>query len=90
MFKYKRPKYVGGDFNEPTKDDLLKLIDNVKMYSGCDEVELIGNHKTFQDLIAKGFPLADFKCTEDLKLGESQLYVIPIREHNNIKIVFEE
>ena len=81
MSKYKRPKHVGGDFNEPTKDDLLKLIDNVKMYSGCDEVELIGNYKTFQDLIAKGFPLDKFKCTEatsPFELDRSQLCIVPI------------
>jgi hypothetical protein len=78
------------NINTLTSNELIKLIDKVKIASGCNEVELIGNHKTFEELMAEGFPLAAFKCTEDLKLDESQLYVIPIREHNNIKIVFEE
>ena len=78
------------DINTLTSNELIKLIDKVKIASGCNEVELIGNHKTFEDLMTAGFPSADFKCTEDLRLDESQLYVIPIREHNNIKFVFEE
>lgn len=78
------------DINTLTSNELIKLIDKVKIASGCNEVELIGSHKTFEDLIAEGFPLNSFKCTEDLKLDESQLYIIPIREHENIKIVFEE
>ena len=78
------------DINTLTNNELIKLIDKVKTASGCNEVELIGNHKTFEELMAEGFPLVDFKCTEDLKLDESQLYIIPIREHENIKIVFEE
>lgn len=78
------------DINTLTSNELIKMIDKVKIASGCNEVELVGNHKTFEELMVKGFPLADFKCTEDLKLDESQLYIIPIRKHENIKIVFEE
>lgn len=68
------------DLNELTYDELIKLIDKVKMCSGCDEVELFGSDKTFEELIAKGFPLDNFKhveLTEPFKLDESQLYIIP-------------
>lgn len=67
--------------NELNYEDLLKLIDKVKMCSGCNEVELVGNHKTFQELIVKGFSLDKFKCTEatsPFELDRSQLYIIPI------------
>lgn len=61
-----------------TKDRLIELIDCVKMYSGCDEVELIGSHKTFEEIIAMGFPLTDLKCEEPFEIDESLLYIIPV------------
>ena len=67
--------------NKYNYDELMKLVDDVKMYSGCDEVELVGNHETFQELTVKGFPLDKFKCTEatsPFELDRSQLYIIPI------------
>lgn len=70
------------DYNE-----LIKLIDSVKMYSGCDEVKLVGNNKTFEELIASGFPLGEFKCENmDDMLDETRLWVIPIDGNKKVKI----
>ena len=66
------------DSNKLTYDKLMELVDSIKMYSGYDEVKLVGNNKTFEELMAMGFPLGDFKCEEVLELDESKLYVIPI------------
>lgn len=63
-----------------TYERLVGLIDYIKMYSGCDEVELIGSHKTFEEIIAMGFPLTDFKYEEPFEIDESQLYIIPIEK----------
>lgn len=57
---------------------IIELIDSVKMYSGCNEVRLVGNHKAFEELVAIGFPLANFKCEELSESDKSQLYIIPI------------
>lgn len=67
------------DLDTLTYDKVMKLIDSVKMYSGCDEVELKGDDKTFEELMKLGFPLGEFKCENitDL-LDESKLYIIPI------------
>ena len=82
---------INKNSNKLTNDELIKLIDKVKTYSGCSEVELTGCHKTFEELIKIGFPLTDFKCNEEFKLDTSQLYIIPVGEHSkNIKIIFEE
>lgn len=60
-------------------EKIMELIDSIKMYSGCDEVKLVGDNKTFEELIALGFPLGKFKC-ENVgdTLDESKLYIIPI------------
>ena len=69
---------------------LLELIDSVKMYSGCDDVGLFGNHKTFEELISAGFQLDKFKCTEFSELDESHIYIIPLPEHKkSLKVYFE-
>lgn len=59
-----------------TYEKLIELIDLVKMYSGCDEVELIGSHKTFEEIMEMGFPLTDLKCKEPLEIDETLLYII--------------
>ena len=57
---------------------LIELINSVKMYSGCNKVRLVGNHEAFEELVAIGFPLANFKCEELPESDKSQLYIIPI------------
>ena len=61
-----------------TYDKLIELVDKVKACSGCNEVKLVGNDKTFKELTIMGFPLTEFKCEEALEIDESQLYIIPI------------
>ncbi len=63
-----------------TYEKLIELVDKVKACSGCNEVKLAGNDKTFKELTIMGFPLTEFKCEKALELDESQLYVIPIQE----------
>lgn len=68
------------------------LIDTVKTQSGRNEVELIGNRKTFKELIELGFPLNNFKHVEVLdEPDEQRLWVIPAapKPPNGIKIIFE-
>ena len=70
-------------------DKLVEIINTVKTYSGCDEVELWGNDKTFEELMATGFPLGEFEC-KNMKgepLDESRLWVVPI---NNGDIRYEQ
>ena len=64
-----------------TYDKLMEVIDSIKMYSGCDEVKLVGNDKSFEELTALGFPFGEFKCENitDM-LDESKLYIIPIEK----------
>ena len=61
-------------------DKLIEIINTIKTYSGCDEVELWGNDKTFEELIASGFPLGEFECKNMMgePLDESKLYIVPI------------
>ena len=62
-----------------TYEKIMELIDSVKMYSGCDKVELWGNNKTFEELMAIDFPLGECKCENmDDMLYETRLWVIPI------------
>lgn len=61
-----------------TYEKLIELIDKVKACSGCNEVKLAADDKTFKKLTIMGFPLTEFKCEKALELDESQLYVIPI------------
>ena len=62
-----------------TYKKLIELIDCVKMYSGCDSVKLVGNHKTFEEIMAMGFPLNDFKYEKILdEFDRTQLYIMPI------------
>lgn len=75
-----------------TYDKLMELIDSIKMYSGYDEVKLVGNDKSFEELASLNFPLGEFKC-ENINdmLDESRLFIIPIdsKHQNSIKIVME-
>lgn len=75
-----------------TYDKIMELIDSVKMYSGYDEVKLVGNDKSFEELIALDFPLGEFKC-ENINdmLDESRLFIIPIdsKHQESIKIIME-
>lgn len=67
--------------NKLTYDKLIELINSVKMYSGCNEVKLVGSHKVFEEVMAMGFPLTDFEYEEPespLEFDESQLYIIPV------------
>lgn len=69
--------------NKLTYDELIELIDYVKMCSGCDKVKLIGSHKTFEEIMAMGFPLTDFQYEEPkepFEINESQLYIIPVEQ----------
>lgn len=70
------------------KDKLIELINSVKTYSGCDEVEIVGSNKTLEILMVNGFPLYKFKCKEvpDLDLDESKIYIIPIDGDKKVKI----
>ena len=62
-----------------TYDELMKLVDTIKMCSGCNEIKLVGNNKTFEELMKNGFPLDEFECENITDfLEESRLYVIPI------------
>lgn len=57
-------------------NELLELINSVKAASTYNEVELLGDKKSFDELIASGFPLKDFKHTE-VESDESKIIVIP-------------
>jgi hypothetical protein len=70
-----------------TYEKLIELVDCVKMCSGCDEVKLVGNHKTFEEIVAMGFPLTEFECEELFEFDESQLYIIPINDLRGEKYV---
>ena len=80
------------DLDKLTYNKLMELIDSVKMSSGYDEVKLVGNDKSFEELTALDFPLGEFKCENitDM-LDESRLYIIPIdsKHQKSIKIVVE-
>ena len=70
-------------------DKLMELIDSVKMASGCDEVVLYGNDKTFEEVMALDFPLGEFKCNNiPDTLDETRLYIIPIEGHKDLKVRF--
>ena len=66
--------------NELIYNELIELIDSVKLYSGYYEVKLVGNRKAFEELRAIEFPLANFKCEELSEFDEPQLYIIPIND----------
>lgn len=66
--------------NKLTYEELIELINSVKIYSGCNEVRLVGSRKAFEELRAIGFPLANFKCEELSESDEPQLYIIPIND----------
>ena len=56
------------------------MVDLVKACSGCDKVKFVGTHKTFEEIMAMGFPLNDVKCERVFELDESQLYIIPVEQ----------
>lgn len=68
-------------------NELLELIDSVKAASEYNEVELWGDKKSFDELMASGFPLEDFKCKE-FEFDESKIMVIPC-EPKPIKLYFD-
>ena len=68
-------------------NELLELIDSVKAASKYNEVELWGDKKSFDELMASGFPLGNFKCKE-FEFDESKIIVIPC-EPKPIKLYFE-
>lgn len=63
-----------------TYEKLIEMVDLVKTCSGCDKVKFVGTRETFEEIMAMGFPLNDFKCEWVFELDESQLYIIPIEE----------
>lgn len=68
-------------------NELLELINSVKAASKYNEVELLGDKKSFDELIASGFPLKDFKHKE-VEFDESKIMVIPC-EPKPIKLYFD-
>lgn len=68
-------------------NELLELINSVKAASEYNEVELWGNKKSFDELIASGFSLKDFKCKE-VEIDESRIMVVPC-EPTSIKLYFD-
>ena len=68
-------------------NELLELINSVKAASKYNEVELWGDKKSFDELVASGFPLEDFKCKE-FEFDESKIMVIPY-EPKSIKLYFD-
>lgn len=68
-------------------NELLELINSVKAASKYNEVELLGDKKSFDELIASGFPLEDFNCRE-FEFNESKIMVIPC-EPKPIKLYFD-
>lgn len=62
-----------------TYEKIMKLINFVKMASGCDEVALYGNNQTFEKLMELGFPLGEFKCENVSDMfDDPRLYIMPI------------
>lgn len=57
-------------------NELLELIDSVKIASGRNEVVLFGDKKSFDELMASGFPLRDFKCRE-CEFDKPTIMIIP-------------
>lgn len=68
-------------------DKLLELINSVRAVSKYNEIELWGSKKSFDELIASGFPLQDFKHKE-VECSESNIMVIPC-EPKPIKLYFD-
>ena len=68
-------------------NELLELINSVKAASEYNEVELWGDKKSFDELMASGFPLKDFKYKE-VEFDESKIMVIPC-EPKPIKLYFD-
>lgn len=67
-------------------NELLELINSVKAASKYNEVELLGDKKSFDELIAYGFPLGNFKCKE-IQFDEPGIMVIPYKP-KPIKLYF--
>lgn len=67
-------------------NELIELIKSVKAASKYNEVELWGDKKSFDELMASGFPLEEFKCKE-FEFDESKIMVIPC-EPRPIKLYF--
>lgn len=68
-------------------NELSELINTVKAVSEYNEVELWGDKKSFDELIASGFPLGDFKCIE-FEFDESKIIVVPCKS-KPIKLYFD-
>ena len=68
-------------------DELLELINFVKATSEYNEIELWGDKKSFDELMASGFPLKDFKCKE-FEFDGSKIMIIPCKP-KPIKLYFD-
>lgn len=68
-------------------NELLELIDSIKAVSEYNEVELWGDKKSFDELMASGFPLRDFKYKK-FEFDDSKIMVIPCKP-KSIKLYFE-
>lgn len=68
-------------------NELLELINSVKAVSKYNDVELWGDKKSFDELMASGFPLNDFKHKE-VQFDESKIIIITC-EPNPIKLYFD-
>ena len=55
---------------------LIKLINDVKMFNGCNNVELIGSAESFDELRQNGFSLKNFKYTE-VPCDDPTIMIIP-------------
>jgi hypothetical protein len=67
------------DKDKSTYDEVMALIDKIKMYSGCDEVKLAGNDKAFEKLLTTGFSLDGFERESVSDMwNEPMLYIMPV------------
>lgn len=69
-------------------NELLELINSVKTAAECNEVELWGDKKSFDELIASRFPLEDFKYTE-IEFNKPRIMIIPC-ESKPLNLYFDE
>ena len=71
-------------------DELIQLINSVKLVSSSSDVMLLGDKESFDKLRQANFPLDDFKH-EAVSVDLSMIYIIPIHDRHDkyIKICFE-
>ena len=68
-------------------NELSELINTIKVLSEYNAIELWGNKKSFDELMASGFPLGDFKCRE-FEFDDSKIMVVPYKP-KPIKLYFD-